>query len=108
MRTAITILIALAAASTADAQPHSFGCTSTMTTANRPVATADGNAQLLRELQSAPTDLDRARQLLVDDGALRIGDDLEKLIVFDFNAAQPASGALGGASKAAVSTRYTF
>jgi hypothetical protein len=61
------------------------------------------NAQLVRELQSAPTALDRARQLLVDGDALRTGEDLRELIVFDFNGAQPASGALGGASKAAVS-----
>ena len=31
------------------------------------------------------------------------GDALRKLIVFDFKGAQPASGALGGSAKAAVS-----
>jgi hypothetical protein len=102
MRTAIATLLALTAASTAHAHPLNSTCIST--TAARPTATVDANAQLLRELQSVPTALDRARQLLVDGGALRTGDELKMRIVFDFNGAQPAPGALGGASKTAVSS----
>jgi hypothetical protein len=90
----------LVAASIARAHPHSSGCTSTA--AVPPVATENTNTQLIREPQSAPTVLDRARQLLVDGEALRTGEELEELIVFGFNGARPASGALGGASKAAV------
>jgi hypothetical protein len=97
MRTGITTLLVLAAANTIGAHPHSSECTSTP-------ATADATAQLLRELQSAPTALDRARQLLVDGEALRTGDDLKSVVVFDFNGAQPVSGAQGGTSKAAVSS----
>jgi hypothetical protein len=101
MHAVTTALFALAAATAVQAHPHSSECTST--TAARPASTMGANAQLVRELQSAPTALDRARQLLVDGDALRTGEDLRELIVFDFNGAQPASGALGGASKAAVS-----
>jgi hypothetical protein len=101
MRIAITTLLALAAASTAQAHPHSSSCTSTA--AAEPAATADTSAQLLRDLESAPTALDRARRLLVDGETLRTGDDLRRVVVFDFNGAQPASGAMGGASKSAVS-----
>jgi hypothetical protein len=106
MRTAITILLAIASASTAHAHPQSSQCNST--SAAIPAATADANAQLLRELQSAPTALDRARLLLVDGETLRTGDELEKLIVFDFDGLQPARGALGGSSKAAVSIPPIF
>jgi hypothetical protein len=106
MRTAITTLFALAVASTAHGHPHNSECTSTTTVS--PVATADSTAELLRELVSAPTALDRARQLLVEGDVLRTGDDLKQLIVFDFNEPQSASGALGGASKAAVSIRSTL
>jgi hypothetical protein len=110
MRTAITILLAIASASTAHAHPQSSQCNSTSAAipAAIPAATADANAQLLRELQSAPTALDRARLLLVDGETLRTGDELEKLIVFDFDGLQPARGALGGSSKAAVSIPPIF
>jgi hypothetical protein len=106
MRTVITILLAIASASTAHAHPQSSECNST--SAAIPAATAGANAQLLRELQSAPTALDRARLLLVDGETLRTGDELEKLIVFDFDGLQPARGALGGSSKAAVSIPPVF
>jgi hypothetical protein len=110
MRTAITFLLAIASASTAHTHPHSSECNSTSVAspAASPAATADANAQLLRELLSAPTALERARLLLVDGETLRTGDELEKLIVFDFDGLQPASGALGGSSKAAVSIPFTF
>jgi hypothetical protein len=98
MRTSIASLLVLAATGTVAAHPHSSECTST------PVARPTATAELLRELQSAPTALDRARQLLVDGEALRTGDDLKSIVVFDFNGAQPASGAKGGVSKAAVSS----
>jgi hypothetical protein len=106
MRNVRIVLAALMAASIAQAHPHSSSCTSTV--AAPPAATESANTQLTRELQSAPTALDRARQLLVDGEALRTGEELKKLVVFDFNGAQPASGALGGASKAAVSITSTL
>jgi hypothetical protein len=110
MRTAITTLLALAAASTVQAHPHSSGCTSTA--AAGPAATTDANAnaktKLLQDLQLATTDLDRARLLLLNGETLRTGDDLKEVIVFDFNDLQPASGATGGASKTAVSIAPTL
>jgi hypothetical protein len=44
----------------------------------------------------------------VQGGSLLAGDALRRLIVFDFNGAQPASGALGGAAKATVRTTLAW
>jgi hypothetical protein len=94
-------LVALAVLGAARGQPHSSSCTST--TAAQPAATADPNAQLFTDLFSAPTAIKRFQRLLVQGGSLLTGEALRKLIVFDFNGAQPANGALGGAIKSAVS-----
>jgi hypothetical protein len=97
-------LIALAAVGAARGQPNSSSSTSCVsTTAAQPAATADPNAQLFGDLFSAPTAIKRFRRLLVQGGSLLTGEALRKLIVFDFNGAQPANGALGGAIKSAVS-----
>jgi hypothetical protein len=102
MRIALKALAGLAAVGVIQAHPHSSSCTSS--SASRPAATADADAELFRDLSSAPTTIKRFRRLLVEGGALRTGEALEKLIVFDFNGPEPASGAMGGAVKAAVST----
>lgn len=96
-----TFLLLAAAAATTLAQPHSLSCSSTA--GAQPTPSVDANAQLLRDLQSAPTAIKRFQRLLVQGGSLLTGDALRKLIVFDFKGAQPASGALGGSAKAAVS-----
>jgi hypothetical protein len=101
MRTALKALFGLLAVGHIQAHPHSSSCTSN--SASRPAATADAD-ELFRDLSSAPTAIERFRRLLVECGALRTGEALEKLIVFDFNGPEPASGAMGGAVKAAVST----
>jgi hypothetical protein len=101
MRIALKALTGLAAVGVIHAHPHSSSCTSN--SASRPAATADADAELFRDLSSAPTAIERFRRLLVEGGALRTGEALEKLIVFDFNGPEPASGAMGGAVKAAVS-----
>ncbi|CAG5136918.1 uncharacterized protein ALTATR162_LOCUS12 [Alternaria atra] len=93
-------LVALAVLGAARGQPHSSSCTST--TAAQPAATADPNAQLFTDLFSAPTAIKRFQRLLVQGGSLLTGEALRKLIVFDFNGAQPANGALGGAIKSAT------
>jgi hypothetical protein len=106
MQNVRTALAALIAASIAQAHPHSSSCTSTV--AAPPAATDSANTQLTYKLQSAPTALNRARQLLVDREALRTREELKKLVVFNFNRAQPASSALGSASKTAISITSTL
>ena len=96
-----TFVLLAAAAATTLAQPHSLSCSSTASA--QPTPSVDASAQLLRDLQSAPTAIKRFQRLLVQGGSLLTGDALRKLIVFDFKGAQPASGALGGSAKAAVS-----
>lgn len=96
----IKTFLLLAAAATTLAQPHSLSCSSTA--GAQPTPSVDANAQLLRDLQSAPTAIKRFQRLIVQGGSLLTGDALRKLIVFDFKGAQPASGALGGSAKAAV------
>jgi hypothetical protein len=93
-------LVALAVVGAAQSQPHSSSsCVST--TDAQPVATP--NAQLSDDLLPASTGIKRLQRLLVQGGSLLTGEALRKLIVFDFNGAQPANGALGGATKSAVS-----
>jgi hypothetical protein len=94
-------LIALAVAGAVRGQPHSSNCASS--TVAQPAATADPTPQLFGDLFSAPTAIKRFQRLLVQGGSLLTGDALRRLIVFDFNGAQPANGALGGAVKSAVS-----
>jgi hypothetical protein len=94
-------LVALAVVGAVRGQPHSSDCVSS--TAIQPAATADPNPQLFNDLFSAPTAIKRFQRLLVQGGSLLTGEALRKLIVFDFNGAQPANGALGGATKSAVS-----
>ena len=68
--------------------------------------TPDPEAQkaLFLDLFTAPTAIKRFQRLLTAKGqSLLSGDALRSLIVFDFNGAKPAKGALGGATKAAVS-----
>ena len=58
---------------------------------------------LFLDLFTAPTAIKRFQRLLTAKGqSLLSGDALRSLIVFDFNGAKPAKGALGGATKAAV------
>lgn len=97
------VLIALAVVGAVRGQPHSSSTSCVSTTAAQPAATADSNAQLFGDLFSAPTAIKRFQRLLVQGGSLLTGEALRKLIVFDFNGAQPANGALGGATKSAVS-----
>jgi hypothetical protein len=92
--------ILLAAAATTLAHPHNSSCTSTPS----PQPTPYVDLQLLQDLQSAPTAIKRFQRLLVRNGRLLTGDALRQILVFDFKGAQPASGALGGATKATVST----
>lgn len=101
------VLVALAAIGAVGAQPHSGSSSSSSscvsTTAGQPVATADSDAQLPSDPFTPSTAIKRFQRLLVQGGSLLTGEALRKLIVFDFNGAQPANGALGGAIKSAVS-----
>lgn len=102
------VLVALAAIGAVGAQPHSGSSSSSSsscvsTTAGQPVATADSDAQLPSDPFTPSTAIKRFQRLLVQGGSLLTGEALRKLIVFDFNGAQPANGALGGATKSAVS-----
>ncbi|PSN64485.1 RmlC-like cupin, partial [Corynespora cassiicola Philippines] len=65
-----------------------------------PPATED-KVKLFGDLFTAPTAVKRFQRLLTDAGSLISGDALKQRVVFDFNGAQPAKGALGGATKAA-------
>ncbi|KAF2844288.1 RmlC-like cupin [Plenodomus tracheiphilus IPT5] len=64
--------------------------------------------QLPRDFSTPPTALDHFRRLLVLDEVLLTGQALRDVIVFDFNGAQPASGALGGTTKAADTQTYPY
>lgn len=75
MSTTNIALLALAAAGTVQAHPHSSDCASAAAACS--AATADANAQLSRELQSVPTALECVRQLLVDSEVLYTEDDLK-------------------------------
>lgn len=95
-------LVTLAAVGAVRGHPHSSSsCTSTI--AAQPAATANPNAQLFGVLSSAPTAVQYFQRLFVQGGRLLTGEALRKLLVYDFNGAQPANGALGGAIKSAVS-----
>jgi hypothetical protein len=104
MRTPLISLLGLAALGLSQAQPHSAGCSTATNSAARPAATPGASEQLFQNLYSAPSAVKRYQRLFVDGDGLRTGDALRELTVFDFNGAQPASGAEGGATKSIVST----
>ena len=81
---------------------------STTTFTSMSTSTRDASPQLFQDIFSAPTVIKRFQRLLVQGGSLLTGDALRRFIVFDFNGAQPASGALGGAAKAAVRTTLAW
>lgn len=107
MRVGLNAIFCFIAASKAQESIRGLNCTTTLAIGPVPTASAnvsvEASPQLLRDLLSAPTSIERARRLLVDGESLRKGDDLRNRIVFDFNNAQSAIGALGGAAKTAVS-----
>lgn len=107
MRSIFNTLTTLTAVTVIQAYPHHANCNST-SLAISPAATSQADAQLLRDLVSSPTAIQRSRRLLVEEGVLRTGDDLRQIVVFDFNDPQPAVGAMGGASKAATVETYPF
>lgn len=123
MRTFATILKLTAIGATL-AHPHSVSCstsvstqptplpasssTTTLTSTSTSTSTRDASPQLFQDIFSAPTVIKRFQRLLVQGGSLLTGDALRRLIVFDFNGAQPASGALGGAAKATVRTTLAW
>jgi hypothetical protein len=82
--------------------------TATLTSTSTSTSTRDASPQLFQDIFSAPTVIKRFQRLLVQGGSLLTGDALRRLIVFDFNGAQPASGALGGAAKATVRTTLAW
>ncbi|KAF2195518.1 spherulin-1B precursor [Zopfia rhizophila CBS 207.26] len=98
---------ALAAVGSAQAYPQQ---SSGFATSVIPSATATGatpaptqdNSALLRDLFTAPTAIKRFQRLLTAAGEkLLSAEELKKLVVFDFNNAQPNPGAKGGATKSA-------
>jgi hypothetical protein len=121
MRTFATVLRLTAIGATL-AHPHNVSCSTSVSTQPTPLpassstttftsmststststSTRDASPQLFQDIFSAPTVIKRFQRLLVQGGSLLAGDALRRLIVFDFNGAQPASGALGGAAKATV------
>ena len=125
MRTFATILKLTAIGATL-AHPHSVSCSTSVSTQPTPLpassstttltststststSTRDASPQLFQDILSAPTVIKRFQRLLVQGGSLLTGDALRRLIVFDFNGAQPASGALGGAAKATVRTTLAW
>ena len=123
MRTFATVLRLTAIGATL-AHPHSVSCstsvstqparlpasssTTTFTSMSTSTSTRDASPQLFQDIFSAPTVIKRFQRLLVQGGSLLTGDALRRLIVFDFNGAQPASGALGGAAKATVRTTLAW
>ena len=123
MRTFATVLRLTAIGATL-AHPHSVSCstsvstqptplpasssTTTFTSTSTSTSTRDASPQLFQDIFSAPTVIKRFQRLLVQGGSLLAGDALRRLIVFDFNGAQPASGALGGAAKATVRTMLAW
>ena len=125
MRTFATVLRLTAIGATL-AYPHSVSCSTSVSTQLAPLpasssattftsmstststSTRDASPQLFQDIFSAPTVIKRFQRLLVQGGSLLTGDALRRLIVFDFNGAQPASGALGGAAKATVRTTLAW
>lgn len=111
MFTLLKLLLTLIAVRAGQAYPQYSTTACSSDAAVQPTPPAPGPApgpataspQLFQDLFTAPTALDRFRRLLVQDGKLLSGPALQDVVVFDFNGALPAPGALGGATKAAVS-----
>ncbi|KAL6707801.1 hypothetical protein ACN47E_003701 [Coniothyrium glycines] len=93
------LVVALAAFSAVQALPQGAAPTSSVA-APAPAPTED-QAQLFRDLTSAPTAIKRFQRLLTQGQTLLTGDALKRLTVFSFNNATPAAGARGGATKSA-------
>lgn len=93
------IVVAITAFGSVQALPQSYAPSST-TVASAPAPTED-QAQLFRDLFTAPTAIKRFQRLLTQGETLLTGEALKKLTVFSFNNATPAPGAKGGATKAA-------
>jgi hypothetical protein len=92
-------LIGLVATRSAHAWPLDCNTTSIA----QPVPTANPNTQPYQDQLSTSSAIKKLQRLLVKDDAILTGDALRERVVFDFNGAQPADGAKGGATKAAVS-----
>ncbi len=92
-------LLAFAAMSSVQALPQGIPSSSTTTSAT-PAPTND-QAELFRDLLTAPTAIKRFQRLLTQGSTLLTGDALRALTVFSFNNAVPAPGAKGGATKSA-------
>ncbi|KAL5424244.1 hypothetical protein PMIN04_003306 [Paraphaeosphaeria minitans] len=118
MVTITKTLVAAIAISAVQALPQAATTLATVATpssaASTPAVAAPSpdpevQAALFRDLFSAPTAIKRFQRLLTMKGQeLLSGDALRNMIVFDFNNATPAKGALGGATKAAVSIPFFF
>jgi hypothetical protein len=94
------LVVAITALSSVGALPQPIPST-TLTTIPTPAPTAD-QAQLFRDLLTAPTAIKRFQRLLTSSSALLTGDALKKLTIFSFNNATPAPNSQGGATKAAT------
>ncbi|KAF2802027.1 RmlC-like cupin [Mytilinidion resinicola] len=95
----ISVLVAALALGGVSALPTEFKRANNST----PPAVVD-NTQLLIDIVQAPTAIKKFQKILTVDGAgeeLLSGDALKARVVFDFNGATPATGATGGALKAA-------
>lgn len=91
----------LAALSAVSALPQNDYRPTTMATAVTPAPTTN-NDGLIAELRVKSTAIKRFQKLLTNDGEKLLGEEeIKKQTVFDFNNAQPAPNAKGGATKAA-------
>lgn len=93
------IIVAITALGSVQALPQGSYPSSTPSAPPAPART--DNAQLFRDLFTAPTAIKRFQRLLVQGDTLLTGDALKKLTVFSFNNAVPAPNSKGGATKAA-------
>lgn len=100
------LVAGLATLTAVQAHPHSQSCTPSPTAQPALTVDTDQQQQLFRDLFEAPTAIKRFQRLLVKDGSLLTGEALKMLTVFNFNGAQPANGAKGGATKTAVRTSW--
>lgn len=97
------LIATLATVGAVNALPQVQPKPSTNATAPTVPAPTEDQAQLFRDLFSAPTAIKRFQRLLTEGQTLLTGAALKKFTVFDFNGAMPATGAKGGATKSAVS-----
>lgn len=95
------IVTALATLSAVNGLPQARPPPSANVTTAAPPAPTEDQAQLFRDLFSAPTAIKRFQRLLTEGQTLLTGAALKKFTVFDFNGAMPAAGAKGGATKSA-------